>query len=112
MHKNNVPGVALGSFSFMGKAHYPSKDTIAWYATALMYGKYLLTVFYTISIGSSYGLLKAAQLSCFVSYPAIVNSKSPASRITGSDRLQKRNWTASKLNTLFMMPLIFIRTAV
>lgn len=112
MHKNNVHDAAHGSFNFMGKAHCPSKDIIAWYATTLMYGKYLLIVFYTISIGSSYGLLKAAQLSYFVSYPAIANSKSPASRITGSDRLQKRNWTTSKLNTLFMMPLIFTRTAV
>jgi hypothetical protein len=111
MHKNNVPDVARVPFNFMGKTHYPNKDTVAWYATALIYGKYLLTVFYTISIGSSYGLMKAARLSCFVKYPAIVSSKSPVSRITGSNKLQKRNWTTLELNTLFMMPLIFTRTA-
>jgi hypothetical protein len=111
MHKNNVPGVARVPFNFMGETHYPSKDTVAWYATALTYGKYLITEFYTISIGSSYGLMKAAQLSCFVSYPVIVNSKSPGSRTIGSNKLQKKNWTTLKLNTLFMMPLIFTRTA-
>jgi len=112
MHKNNVPGVARVPYNFMGKTHYPSKDSVAWSATALMYGKYLLTVFYTNNTGSNYGLLKAALLSCFVSYLVTVNSKSPASRIIGSNKLQVRSWTTKKLSTLFLMPLIFIRTAV
>ena len=112
MHKNNVPGVAHAPFNFMEKAHYSSRDSVAWSAIGLIYGKRLLTVFYTISTGSNYGLLKAVLLTCFVGYPVTVNSKSPVSRITGWNKLQERSWTTRELNTLFMMPHIFTRTAV
>jgi hypothetical protein len=111
MNKNNVPGVDRVLFNFMGKMRYPSKDTAVWFVVALIFGKYLLTVFCTCSIGLSYGLLKAAQSSCFVSYLVTVNSKSQVSRIIGLNKLQERIWTALKLNTLCMTPLISTRMA-
>jgi hypothetical protein len=111
VNKNSVRGVTHLLYNYMEKAHYPSNDSVAWFATILTYGKYLLTDFYTNSIGSNYGLLKAAPLSYFVSYPVTVSSKSPVSRITGSNKLQKRRLTTTKSDTLFMMPLIFTRMA-
>ena len=50
VHNDNVTGVARAPFNLMGKMLLKSKDTIGWYATALTYGKYLLTVFYSIRI--------------------------------------------------------------
>ena len=112
MHKNNVPGVARVPYNFMGKTHYPSKDSVAWSAEGLISGKCLITELCTISIGSNCGSLRAVLLSYFVGCLATVEANLTASRITGLDKLPKSKRTTPKPNTWSMMLPTFIKRGV
>jgi hypothetical protein len=112
MHKNNVLDVDHILSSVMEEISYTSKGFIAWSVIGLIFGKYLITVLYTISTGSNCGSLRAALSSYFVGCPATVNSNLTALRNTGLNKLLKSSRTTPKSAIWSMMRLTFTRTGV
>jgi hypothetical protein len=89
MHKNDVPAADQGSFSETEKPRSINSDSDVRNVNAHLFGKYLLTDGLNISTGSSYGLRRATQSGCCVSYLAIVGLSSVASKITGLVKTQR-----------------------
>jgi len=96
----------------MEKMLQKNKDFVVWFVIALIYGEYLLTRIYIISIGLSYGLWRVALLGYSVSYPVTVNSSLTALKITGSIILPKQSQTTPGSSMRSMMQLTFTRMGV
>lgn len=111
MHKNDVPTAAQGSFSETEKPRSTNSDSDVRDVSAHLFGRYLLTAGLNISTGSSYGLRRAIQFGCYVSYLAIVSLSSVVSKITGSVKTQRNTLITHGSVTWSMTAPISIRTA-
>lgn len=77
-----------------------------------LFGKRLIIKFRAGNIGLNYGSLKVTVLGNYAPYPATVNLRSGASRITGLIELPRDTLILKSSNTFFMMPPVSIKMAV
>ena len=112
MHKNNALSATHSTLNSLEKPRYKNRDSGAYGVIEHSSGKYDVTALSDVSIGSSYGLLRAVPSGYYPNYQDIVDPNLVASRITGLNRSQRSVLITPVFNMWFMMPPIFTRVAV
>jgi hypothetical protein len=90
MSKNNALIVAHILFNAMGEMRHISSGSGVRNAGEFLSGKQATIALHAGSIGSNFGLPRAAPLSYYASYLATADPSSVALRTTGLNKLQRR----------------------
>ena len=111
IHKKVAPVAHQIMLNYTAKPHYINNAFDVCNAKGHLSGKRLTTEFCAGSIGSNYGLPKVTALDNYAHCQDTALSSLNVSKITGSNKYPKNILNTIRLNTLSMMPHIFIRTA-
>ena len=89
MHKNDVLSATQAILNSLEELHYKSRGSDAYNVIEHSSGECAVIALPSVSIGSSYGLLRAAPSGYYPNYLDIAEPNLVASKITGLNRSQR-----------------------
>ena len=112
MHKKDVLNVDQKTLSYLAKQSKTNNGFDVKYVIKLLFGKILTIKGIVKNTGLNYGLKKVIVFVSFANYPDTVTLNLKQLRDIGLINPLKSNGIIKRLNALFTMEPIFIKTAV